>query len=85
MQTLVEDLRGRSALFTQCWTEHAVVDRTGDIVFHDQPIAQVPRDVRNLLSFGRGAWPGMLERPAYSVAMRHSLRRTARYSSSAFA
>jgi hypothetical protein len=29
LQALVEDLRGKSALFSQCWTEHAVVDRTG--------------------------------------------------------
>ena len=44
----------------------AVIDRTGDVVFHDQPIGQVPTDVRNLLPFGHGAWPGMLERPVYS-------------------
>jgi transcriptional regulator with XRE-family HTH domain len=37
LQTLVEDLRGRSALFAQCWTEHAVVDRTGGERTFDHP------------------------------------------------
>ena len=37
LQTLVEDLRGRSTLFTQCWTEHAVVDRTGGERIFDHP------------------------------------------------
>ena len=37
LQALVEDLRGRSALFTQCWTEHAVVDRTGGERIFDHP------------------------------------------------
>ncbi len=37
MQALVEDLRGRSALFAQCWTEHAVVDRTGGERIFDHP------------------------------------------------
>lgn len=37
LQTLVEDLRGRSALFAQCWTEHAVVDRTGGERVFDHP------------------------------------------------
>ncbi|GEP60133.1 helix-turn-helix transcriptional regulator [Reyranella soli] len=37
LQTLVEDLRGRSALFAQCWTEHAVVDRTGGERIFDHP------------------------------------------------
>ncbi len=37
LQSLVEDLRGRSALFTQCWTEHAVVDRTGGERAFDHP------------------------------------------------
>ena len=37
LQTLVEDLRSRSALFTQCWTEHAVVDRTGGERIFDHP------------------------------------------------
>lgn len=29
LQALVEDLRRRSPFFAKCWTEHAVVDRTG--------------------------------------------------------
>lgn len=37
LQALVEDLRGRSALFAQCWTEHAVVDRTGGERIFDHP------------------------------------------------
>jgi hypothetical protein len=37
LQALVEDLRGRSALFAQCWTEHAVVDRTGGERTFDHP------------------------------------------------
>jgi transcriptional regulator with XRE-family HTH domain len=37
LQALVEELRGRSALFTQCWTEHAVVDRTGGERVFDHP------------------------------------------------
>jgi transcriptional regulator with XRE-family HTH domain len=37
LQALVDDLRGRSALFTQCWTEHAVVDRTGGERVFDHP------------------------------------------------
>jgi transcriptional regulator with XRE-family HTH domain len=37
LQTLVEGLRGRSALFAQCWTEHAVVDRTGGERTFDHP------------------------------------------------
>lgn len=37
LQMLVEDLRGRSALFKQCWTEHAVVDRTGGERIFDHP------------------------------------------------
>ena len=37
LQALVEDLRGRSALFAQCWTEHAVVDRTGGERVFDHP------------------------------------------------
>lgn len=37
LQALVEDLRGRSALFTQCWTEHGVVDRTGGERIFDHP------------------------------------------------
>ncbi len=37
LQSLVEDLRGRSTLFAQCWTEHAVVDRTGGERTFDHP------------------------------------------------
>jgi transcriptional regulator with XRE-family HTH domain len=37
LQTLVEKLRGRSMLFAQCWTEHAVVDRTGGERIFDHP------------------------------------------------
>ena len=37
LQTLVEGLRGRSAFFAQCWTEHAVVDRTGGERTFDHP------------------------------------------------
>jgi transcriptional regulator with XRE-family HTH domain len=37
LQALVEDLRSRSALFVQCWTEHAVVDRTGGERTFDHP------------------------------------------------
>jgi transcriptional regulator with XRE-family HTH domain len=37
LQAMVDDLRGRSALFTQCWTEHAVVDRTGGERTFDHP------------------------------------------------
>ena len=37
LQALVEDLRAKSALFTQCWTEHAVVDRTGGERTFDHP------------------------------------------------
>ena len=37
LQALVEDLRGRSTLFAQCWTEHAVVDRTGGERIFDHP------------------------------------------------
>ena len=37
LQALVEDLRARSALFAQCWTEHAVVDRTGGERTFDHP------------------------------------------------
>ena len=37
LQTLVEDLRAKSALFAQCWTEHAVVDRTGGERIFDHP------------------------------------------------
>lgn len=37
LAVLVEDLRARSALFTQCWTEHAVVDRTGGERIFDHP------------------------------------------------
>jgi transcriptional regulator with XRE-family HTH domain len=37
LQALVEDLHGRSALFTQSWTEHAVVDRTGGERTFDHP------------------------------------------------
>jgi hypothetical protein len=37
LQALVEDLRATSALFTQCWTEHAVVDRTGGERTFDHP------------------------------------------------
>jgi transcriptional regulator with XRE-family HTH domain len=37
LQALVDDLRGRSALFSQCWTEHAVVDRTGGERIFDHP------------------------------------------------
>jgi len=37
LQAMVEDLRGRSVFFTQCWTEHAVVDRTGGERVFDHP------------------------------------------------
>ena len=37
LQALVEDLRRRSTLFTQCWSEHAVVDRTGGERIFDHP------------------------------------------------
>jgi transcriptional regulator with XRE-family HTH domain len=37
LQALVEDLRVRSVLFAQCWTEHAVVDRTGGERSFDHP------------------------------------------------
>src|SRR5205814_6405251 len=29
LQALVDDLRRRSRLFARCWSEHAVMDRTG--------------------------------------------------------
>jgi len=37
LQALVEDLRRRSALFRQCWSEHAVVDRAGGERIFDHP------------------------------------------------
>jgi transcriptional regulator with XRE-family HTH domain len=37
LQALVEDLRSRSELFARCWTEHAVVDRTGGERTFDHP------------------------------------------------
>ncbi len=37
LQALVDDLRRRSPLFKQCWTEHAVVDRTGGERIFDHP------------------------------------------------
>jgi transcriptional regulator with XRE-family HTH domain len=37
LQALVEDLLGTSPLFAQCWTEHAVVDRTGGERVFDHP------------------------------------------------
>jgi transcriptional regulator with XRE-family HTH domain len=37
LQALVEDLRRRSALFRQCWSEHAVVDRAGGERVFDHP------------------------------------------------
>ena len=37
LQALVEDLRRRSALFAQCWSEHAVVDRAGGERIFDHP------------------------------------------------
>lgn len=37
LQALVEDLRGRSAFFAKCWSEHAVVDREGGERTFDHP------------------------------------------------
>lgn len=37
LQALVEDLRRRSPFFAKCWTEHAVVDRTGGERTFDHP------------------------------------------------
>jgi transcriptional regulator with XRE-family HTH domain len=37
LQALVEDLRKRSRLFAQCWSEHAVVDRAGGERIFDHP------------------------------------------------
>ena len=37
LQALIEDLRARSSLFAKCWTEHAVVDRTGGERIFDHP------------------------------------------------
>jgi transcriptional regulator with XRE-family HTH domain len=37
LQALVEDLRRRSAFFARCWSEHAVVDRTGGERTFDHP------------------------------------------------
>jgi len=37
LQALVEDLRRRSPFFAKCWSEHAVVDRTGGERTFDHP------------------------------------------------
>jgi hypothetical protein len=37
LQALVDELRSGSTLFAQCWTEHAVVDRTGGERIFEHP------------------------------------------------
>jgi hypothetical protein len=37
LQALVEDLRRRSRFFARCWSEHAVMDRTGGERTFDHP------------------------------------------------
>jgi len=61
LQALVEDLRGRSALFTQCWTEHAVVDRTGG-----ERVFEHPRQGR--LSYQQIAF-ALANRPDFKLVM----------------
>jgi len=61
LQALVEDVRGRSALFTQCWTEHAVVDRTGG-----ERVFEHPRQGR--LSYQQIAF-ALANRPDFKLVM----------------
>ncbi len=61
LQAMVEDLRGRSALFTQCWTEHAVVDRTGG-----ERVFEHPRQGR--LSYQQIAF-ALANRPDFKLVM----------------
>ena len=46
---------GRSALFTQCWTEHAVVDRTGGERIFDHPTRGPPQLRADRLRAGQPA------------------------------
>jgi len=61
LQAMVEDLRGKSSLFTQCWTEHAVVDRTGG-----QRVFEHPRQGR--LSYQQIAF-ALANRPDFKLVM----------------
>ena len=61
LQALVEDLRASSALFAQCWTEHAVVDRTGGERTFDHP-----REGR--LSYDQVAF-SVANRPEFKLVM----------------